>query len=64
LNPQTDFIGDVSSLPDDFCLVAPISTDLINVYSQTLQLQDLNYIVAINQKLVDEQTAFNADYFN
>jgi hypothetical protein len=63
LNTQTDFIGDVSSLPDDFCLVAPLSADAIDVYTQTLQLQDFNYIVAINQKLVDEQTAFNADYF-
>jgi hypothetical protein len=28
-----------------------------------MQLQDSNDIATINQKLVDEQTAFNTDYF-
>jgi hypothetical protein len=53
LNPQTDFIGEVSPLPDDFCLPAPIGASALDVYNLTLQLADAQYLVSIRQKLVD-----------
>jgi hypothetical protein len=49
-------------LPEDFCFIAPIGNDAKRIFNLSLQLADFQYIQDINQKLAEEQTAFNADY--
>lgn len=33
LSPDLEFIGEVSALPDDFCLASPVAVEAVNVFT-------------------------------
>ena len=64
LSLTNDLAGLFPSVPDDFCLVAPIALEAIEAYTITEQQDILLWEMDFAEKVVEEQIAFNADVYN
>ncbi len=64
MSADLGFIGEVPSLPDDFCPPAPIAPEAVALYAKLLQLEALQQNLIFAEKIVNEQKDFNADVYD
>ncbi len=63
LSPDVGFIGEVSAIPDDFCLASPVAVEAVDAYNLQGQQAILQDDIDFAKKIVDEQLALNADVY-
>lgn len=64
LEGSLPFLGVTPSLPNDFCLIAPIGSQAHDVFVGSLQLEHKTAFKEIQQKIVDDYAAFLQDALN